>query len=207
MNLTLKEQLRFQKQAGIITESQYKRLLNEEDEQESANELIQAFKQSIQSIKQDATTIEPQDEELKEAALALTFGLIASAPGIIEALGDGVTAIKRWASGNPYAESSWGNTLKKYGHKLGDAYISGIASLLQAAFPDKYRLQNWEDKNSDLYKHAHGVYIAILAACAVAGVSALTDVHNIAALAGEGSLLGIKASEIQSLASKIAQAA
>lgn len=209
MDLTLKEKLDLQRTARIITEAQYNKLLNEAEkanEKESADALIQAFKQSIQSIKQDAKTIEPQEEDLNEA-LALTFGLIASAPGILEALGDGVTAIKRWASGNPYAESSWGNTLKKYGHKLGDAYISGIASLLQAAFPDKYRLQNWDDKNSDLYKHAHGVYIAILAACAVAGVSALTDVHNIAALAGEGSLLGIKASEIQSLASKIAQAA
>jgi len=32
MNLTLNEKLRFQKQAGIINESQYKKLLKEEEE-------------------------------------------------------------------------------------------------------------------------------------------------------------------------------
>jgi hypothetical protein len=198
MNLSLQEKLRFQKQAGIITLSEYNRLM-EEDE---TNDMIQVFKQSIHSIKQDAKTIEPQEEELQEG-LALTFGAIASAPGILEALGDATNYIVKYIKNDPSAETKFGNTLKKWGHKLHDAYVSGLASLLQAAFPDKYRNQNWDDKNSLLYKHAHGLYLTILSACAIAGVSSLADVHSLSTLAGEGGLLGIKASEIKAMAQKI----
>jgi len=197
MNLTLKEKIRFQKQAGIITLSEYNRLMEGESE-----DLIQAFKQSIQSIKQDAKTIEPQEEELQEG-LALTFGVIASAPGILEALGGAANSLVKYMKNDPYAETKFGNTLKKWGHELHDAYISGLASLLQAAFPDKYRLQNWEDKSSLLYKHAHGLYLTILSACAIATVSGLPDIHSLSTLATETGLLGIKASEIEAMAQKI----
>jgi len=197
MNLTLKEKIRFQKQAGIITLSEYNRLMEGESE-----DLIQAFKQSIQSIKQDAKTIEPQEEELQEG-LALTFGVIACAPGILEALGGAANSLVKYMKNDPYAETKFGNTLKKWGHELHDAYISGLASLLQAAFPDKYRLQNWEDKSSLLYKHAHGLYLTILSACAIATVSGLPDIHSLSTLATETGLLGIKASEIEAMAQKI----
>jgi hypothetical protein len=197
MNLTLKEKLRFQKQSGIITLSEYNRLMEGESE-----DLIQAFKQSIQSIKQDAKTIEPQEEELQEG-LTLTFGAIASAPGILEALGNATNNLVKYIKNDPSAETKFGNTLKKWGHELHDAYISGLASLLQAAFPDKYRLQNWEDKSSLLYKHAHGLYLTILSACAIATVSGLPDIHSLSTLATETGLLGIKASEIRDMAQKI----
>lgn len=197
MNLTLKERLDLQKQAKIITESQYNKLLKEE-----SGDLIQAFKQSIQSIKQDAKTIEPQEEELQEG-LALTFGAIASAPGILDALGNATNSIVKYIKNDPGAETKFGNTLKKWGHKLHDAYISGLASLLQNAFPDKYRNQNWDDKNTLLYKHAHGLYLTILSACAIATVSGLPDIHALSTLATETGLLGIKASEILDMAQKI----
>jgi hypothetical protein len=106
-------------------------------------------------------------------------------------------------TGDPYAESKFANTLKKWGHELHDAYIAGLSSLLQAAFPDKYRNQNWEDKNSLLYKHANGLYLTILSACAIVGVSSLADVQSLATLTTEFGLLGIKAAEIKAMAQKI----
>ena len=203
MNLTLKERLDLQRTARIITESQYNKLLKEE-EKVDPKDIIKAFKDSIQIIKQGESKItpSPKDGELDES-LMLTAGLIASAPGLLSILGKSVNGLVKFFSIGEYTTTVVGDVLKKWGEELEDAYIGGIGTLLQKAFPKKYQLQNVHDKSSELYDTSHFIYMSILAACALTGAAGLEHAHSILHIAGEGSLVGVKTKEILDLASKI----
>jgi len=203
MNLTLKERLDLQRTARIITESQYKKLLKEE-EQVDAKDIIKAFKDSIQIIKQGESKItpSPKDGELDES-LTLAAGLVASAPGLLSILGKSINGLVNFFSIGEYTTTIVGDVLKKWGEELEDAYIGGIGALLQKAFPEKYQLQNAHDKSSELYDMSHFIYMSLLAACALHGAAGLQHAHSLLAATGEGSLVGLKSKEILDLAAKI----
>jgi len=72
MNLTLNEKLRFQKQAGIINESQYKKLLKENEDEDE-----QAFSSYMYSIARETGITNVQycsDEEWDELKDAVKKG-------------------------------------------------------------------------------------------------------------------------------------
>jgi hypothetical protein len=195
------EFLRMQKLAGII---------NEEETQIDSiadKDAEQGLKQALSSLKSDLNSIKPspQDKEIKEG-VALTLGLIAGAPGLMNALGRSVNWVSKWFQKDKKTGTTVGNALKHWGHELEEAYIGIIGDMLKKAFPSKFGLQDVHDKTSTLYDAAHGIYASILVGAAVASGLGATEAHNIIAKGLEGGLGAFKTKEVVDLAQKIAAA-
>ena len=189
---------RMQQLAGLITEEETKvDPVADKDAEQGLKQALAALKAETNSIKPS-----PQDKEVKEG-VALTLGLIASAPGLINALGKGVNWVSKWFQKDKKTGTVVGNALKHWGHELEEAYIGIIGDMLKKAFPSTYGSQDVSDKSSALYDAAHGLYAALLIGAAVASGAGALEAHN-AIIAGlEGGLGSFKTAEVIDLARKI----
>lgn len=196
--MLIQEAKRFQKLAGIITEA-------EEAKAEQAIE--QGLKDLLGDLKSTVANIKPSPQDGKINELALTIaGLVAGAPGLMSVLGKGVDWITSKVSGGNIDKTVVGQALQKAGHNLEQAYVGLIADALKAAYPSLYTGQNVSDSNSDLYKKAHGIYAAILAAAAIGSGIEAANAVGLASKAIEGGLAAFKSAEVIQLAQKITAA-
>ena len=192
---------RMQKLAGIITEEEIQTDPTAEKNAE------QGLKQALASLKGEINSIKPspKDKEVTEGVV-LTLGLVASAPGLINALGKGVNWVSKWFQKDKQKGTVVGNALKKAGHELEEAYIGVIGDLLKKAFPSAYGSQDVTDKTSALYDAAHGIYAALLIGAAVASGTGALEAHSIIMAGLEGGASAFKTAEVIDLAQKIVAA-
>ena len=164
----------------------------------------QGLKQALAVLKSGASTVKPspQDGQVDEA-VGLTLGLIAGAPGLISLLGKTVNTVSSVFQKDKKKGTVVGNALKHFGHDLEGYYIGALGDILKKAFPKIYGQQDVKDHNSDLYKAAHGVYAAILAAAALSSGIGAAQAHSVTAAGLEGGLTAFKSSEVLALAQKI----
>jgi len=189
---------RMQQLAGLITEETKADPVADKNAEQGLKQALAVLKAETNSIKPS-----PQDKEVKEG-IALTLGLIASAPGLINALGKGVNWVSKWFQKDKKTGTVVGNALKHWGHELEEAYIGVIGDMLKKSFPSTYASQDVSDKSSALYDAAHGLYAALLIGAAVASGAGALEAHN-AIIAGlEGGLGSFKTAEVKDLARKIA---
>jgi len=195
------EFIRMQRLAGLITEEETKT----DPVADKAAE--QGLKQALSSLKSDINNIKPspQDKEIKEGA-ALTLGLIAGAPGLINALGKSVNWVSKWFQKDKKTGTTVGNALKHWGHELEEAYIGIIGDMLKKAFPSTYESQDVTDKTSTLYDAAHGLYAALLVGAALTSGMGAMQAHSQIVAGLEGGLGAFKTAEVIDLAKKIAAA-
>jgi len=197
--MLIQEAKRWQKLAGILTEE------TEQLDPVADKDAQVALKQALSMLQSGESTVKPspQDGELEEAA-GLALGLIVGAPGLINLLGKGVNAISGVFQKDKKQGTVVGNALKKWGHQLEGTYLKVIGDILIKAFPKTYTGQSVTDKNSSLYKTAHGVYAAMLAAAAISSGLGAAQAHSTVVAGLEGGLTAFKSSEVISLAQKIA---
>jgi len=196
----LNEVIRMKRLAGLLTEA-------EEAKEEVEAELEQGLEGFLGQLQSAAKSAEPspKDGELDEIALTLA-ALVASAPGLISALGKGVDWITNHYSVKDVDTTTVGTALQKAGHKLEHEYIESIAGWLKFAYPKKYGDQDPFDIKSDLHDKAHGIYAAVLGALAVSsGVEAIHAV-NLIIKGLEGGAAVFKTAEVIALAKQIAAA-
>jgi hypothetical protein len=193
----------------IIKEEIYKVLKESEPITDSKTEknIELGLKKALSILKAEANSIKPspKDGEIKEG-IGLTLGLIAGAPGLINALGKGVNYVSSFFQKDGKKGTVVGNALKKWGHQLEDAYIGIIGDMIKKAFPETYGSQDVHDKTTALYDAAHGVYASILVAAAISSGMGALEAHNAIVSGLEGGLAAFKGTEITGLASKIAAA-
>ena len=194
----INEAKRWQKLAGIITEAE-----TTQPDPVAEKDAEQGLKQALATLNSGISTIKPspKDGELKES---LTLGLIAGAPGLISLLGKATNGISSLFQKDKKKGTVVGNALKKWGHKLEENYITVIGTILLKSFPSAYSGQDVNDKSTALYDHAHGVYAAMLAAAAMSSGLGAAQAHSAIAAGLEGGLTAFKASEVVTLAQKIA---
>jgi hypothetical protein len=209
-NITLKEMKkplneefrRMQLLAGLITE-------NEEPQSDPVAEkdAEQGLKQALAVLKAETNSIKPspQDKEIKEG-VALTLGLVASAPGLINALGKSVNWVSKWFQKDKKKGTVVGNALKHWGHELEEAYLGVIGDMLKKAFPERFKLQDVNDKTSALYDLAHGIYASLLIGAAIASGAGAIEAHTKIVAGLEGGLGTFKTAEVIDLAKKISAA-
>jgi hypothetical protein len=203
-----KEFYKMQKLAGLITESQYHELTEEETQDpEALKDAEVGLKNALNTLKSGISTIKPspQDKELKEG-LALTAGLVAGAPGLLNLLGKAVNGVSSLFQKDGKKGTVVGNALKKWGHALEESYLGVIGSMLVKAFPTAYEGQDIHDKTSALYDAAHTIYAGLLTAAAISSGMAAASAHNAIATGLEGGLAAFKSAEVVDLAKKIAAA-
>jgi hypothetical protein len=193
----------------IIKEEIYK-VLNEGEQivdPKAEKDAELGLKKALAVLKAETNNIKPspQDKEIKEG-VGLTLGLIAGAPGLINALGKGVNWISSFFQKDEKKGTVVGNALKKWGHELEEAYIGIIGDMLKKAFPETYGSQDVHDNSSALYDAAHGIYASLLVAAAVSSGMGAAEAHSAIASGLEGGLAAFKGSEITGLATKIAAA-
>ena len=166
------------------------------------------LKQALSILQSGETSVKPspQDGKVDEAA-GLALGLVAGAPGLVQLLGKGVNAISGIFQKDKKQGTVVGNALKKWGHQLEETYLGVIGDILIKAFPKTFTGQNIKDHNSSLYKTAHGVYAAILAAAAISSGIGAAQAHSATAAGLEGGLSAFKSSEVLALAQKIVPSA
>ena len=134
------EILLLQKRAGIITESQYKELLFEE---ELGQDLTDELKQLASQLKSAASSakVSPKDGELEEVFFTVASAIVG-APGMLSFLGkaaDGIAdVIKKGTDsavfkadtykkgGSANIPPSIGNGLRKAGRALEEVYLESL---------------------------------------------------------------------------------
>lgn len=204
-----KEFLRMQQLAGLITESEYKHNIEEEEAQdpEALKDAEAGLKSALNTLKSGVNTIKPspQDKELKES-IALTVGLIAGAPGLLSLLSKAVNGISSLFQDDNKKGTVVGNALKKWGHVLEESYLGIIGAMVVKAFPTVYKGQDVHDKTTPLYDAAHTIYAGILTAAAVTSGMGALKAHNIIISGLEGGLAAFKSTEVVNLALKIVAA-
>ena len=200
--MLIQEAKRLQQLAGITTEAEAEAAqadpAAEKDAQAGLNQALAILQSGENSVKPS-----PQDGKVDEA-VGLALGLVAGAPGLIGLLGKGVNAMSSIFQKDKKQGTVVGNALKKMGHQLEESYLKVIGEILIKAFPKTFAGQNIKDHNSNLYKTAHGVYAAMLAAAAISSGMGAFQAHSTVASGLEGGLTAFKSKEIISLAQKIA---
>lgn len=195
----IQEAKRFQYLAGIIKEADNQvDQVADKDAQQGLSAALNILKSGANSIQ-----ISPKDGEVDEA-IALTLGLVAGAPGLISLAGKAVNSISSVFQKDKKQGTIVGNALKHWGHQLEESYLDVIAATLLKAFPKKFAGQDVNDKSSQLYRTAHGVYAAILTAAAISSGLGAVEAHSTISAGLEGGLSAFKSSEVVALAQKIA---
>jgi hypothetical protein len=196
----IQEAKRFQQLAGIITEAEATPV-----DPAANKDAEQGLKMALNMLKSGADTMKPspKDGEIDEAA-GLVFGLVAGAPGLINLAGKAVNGISAIFQKDKKKGTVVGNALKHWGHQLEEAYISAIADILKAVYPQTFGNQSVEDKSSALYDAAHNVYAAILLAAAISSGMGAADASSTILKGLEGGLSAFKTSEVVAIAQKVA---
>jgi hypothetical protein len=196
--MLIQEAKRLQQLAGITEVETSIDPVADKDAQVGLKQALSMLQSGEDSIKPS-----PQDGKVDEAA-GLALGLVAGAPGLVSLLGKGVNVISGVFQKDKKQGTVVGNALKKWGHQLEETYLKVIGDILMKAFPKTYAGQSITDKNSSLYKTAHGVYAAMLAAAAISSGIGAAQAHSTVVAGLEGGLTAFKTSEVVSLAQKIA---
>ncbi len=196
--MLIQEAKRWQQLAGIITEAEQVDPVADKDAEQGLKLALNMLKSGANSVQ-----LSPNDGEIDEAA-GLALGLIAGAPGLINLAGKAVNGIASIFQKDKKQGTAVGNALKHWGHQLEEAYVDAIGVILQKSFPKKFKGQEVQDKSSQLYDAAHGVYAAILAAAAISSGMGAVDAHTAIVKGLEGGLSAFKTSEVIALAQKIA---
>jgi hypothetical protein len=170
---------------------------------EAEQDAKQGLNGALALLQQGASTIKPSPKD-GELAESMTLGLIVGAPGIISLLGKGVNGMSSLFQKDKKSGTVVGNALKKFGHSLEHKYIDVIGGMVKVAFPKRYGEQDANDKSTELYKVAHGIYAAMLVAAAVSSGAEAVEAHNLIAKGLEGGLSAFKSAEVVGLAQKIA---
>jgi len=170
---------------------------------EAEQDAKQGLNGALALLQQGANTIKPspKDGQLEES---MTLGLIVGAPGIISLLGKGVNGMASLFQKDKKSGTVVGNALKKFGHSLEHKYIDVIGGMVKAAFPKRYGQQDVNDKTTELYKVAHGIYASMLVAAAASSGLEAAKAHSLIGSGLEGGLSAFKSSEVVDLAKKIA---
>ena len=170
-------------------------------------ELEKAMQQVGQQIATAAKNVKPSNddkpEDVNEVGVTLALTAIAGAPGLIELLGKAVNFIGKVLGKKDGTEV--GNWLTKIGHKFENFYIASIGGWIKAAFPQKFKDQDPNDVSSSLHDYAHGIYLGILGALAIASGIEAYKAAKLAVTATEGSLGVIKIAEVAKLSKEIAK--
>ena len=170
---------------------------------EAEQDAKQGLNGALALLQQGTSTIKPSPKD-GELAESMTLGLIVGAPGIISLLGKGVNGMSSLFQKDKKSGTVVGNALKKFGHSLEHKYIDVIGGMVKVAFPKRYGEQDANDKSTELYKVAHGIYAAMLVAAAVSSGAEAVEAHNLIAKGLEGGLSAFKSAEVVGLAQKIA---
>lgn len=170
---------------------------------EAEQDAKQGLNGALTLLQQGTSTIKPSPKD-GELAESMTLGLIVGAPGIISLLGKGVNGMSSLFQKDKKSGTVVGNALKKFGHSLEHKYIDVIGGMVKVAFPKRYGEQDANDKSTELYKVAHGIYAAMLVAAAVSSGAEAVEAHNLIAKGLEGGLSAFKSAEVVGLAQKIA---
>ena len=223
MNYIITEEtLLLQKRAGIITESQYKKLLFEV---ELGQDLEVELKQLASQLKSAAANAKPspKDGELDEVVLTIA-SIIVGAPGIMSFLGKAVDGIadvlkkgtdsaifkvdtyKKGGSANIPLSTYVGNGLRKAGHALEEVYLESLGGWLKAAYPKTYEGQDVKDPKSKLHDDANKIYAGLLIAGAAAAGFEAINAADIIVKGLEGGAVALKTKEVADIAQKIAAA-
>lgn len=170
---------------------------------EAEQDAKQGLNGALALLQQGTSTIKPSPKD-GELAESMTLGLVVGAPGIISLLGKGVNGMSSLFQKDKKSGTVVGNALKKFGHSLEHKYIDVIGGMVKVAFPKRYGEQDANDKSTELYKVAHGIYAAMLVAAAVSSGAEAVEAHNLIAKGLEGGLSAFKSAEVVGLAQKIA---
>ena len=170
---------------------------------EAEQDAKQGLNGALALLQQGTSTIKPSPKD-GELAESMTLGLIVGAPGIISLLGKGVNGMSSLFQKDKKSGTVVGNALKKFGHSLEHKYIDVIGGMVKVAFPKRYGEQDANDKSTELYKVAHGIYAAMLVAAAVSSGAEAMEAHNLISKGLEGGLSAFKSAEVVGLAQKIA---
>lgn len=198
---------RFKQLAGLLTEAEIASTIDKEagSDPTADKDAEQGLKAALNTLKSGASSVKPSPEDGKiDEAAGLVLGLVAGAPGLISLTGKAVNGISALFQKDKKKGTVVGNALKHWGHELEEAYIGAIADILKKIYPKSFGNQSIEDKTSQLYDAAHSIYAAILAAAAISSGMGAMDAHNLIAKGLEGGLSAFKASEVATLAQKIA---
>lgn len=170
---------------------------------EAEQDAKQGLNGALALLQQGTSTIKPSPKD-GELAESMTLGLVVGAPGIISLLGKGVNGMSSLFQKDKKSGTVVGNALKKFGHSLEHKYIDVIGGMVKVAFPKRYGEQDANDKSTELYKVAHGIYAAMLVAAAVSSGAEAVEAHNLISKGLEGGLSAFKSAEVVGLAQKIA---
>jgi hypothetical protein len=203
--MLIQEAKRLQKLAGITTEVETQPQQSQQADPVAEKDAQAGLKQALSMLQSGENSVKPspQDGKVDEVA-GLALGLVVGAPGLITLLGKGVNAISGVFQKDKKQGTTVGNALKKWGHQLEESYLKVIGEILIKAFPKTFEGQDIKDHNSNLYKVAHGVYAAMLAAAAISSGVAAAQAHSMTAVGLEGGLASFKSGEVVQLAQKIA---
>jgi len=199
---------RMQKLAGLITESEYKESLNEE-EQINDPEIDAAMKAGLSSLTSDGASLDEikdneHPQELNESILALIGSGLLAAPKILEWMGKAIAFISK-----PFMKNKDENTvaekIKHFAHKWEKVYIKAIVWVVKKT---KFVKDIWMNKDGNIDEQklltvAKYIYAGILAIAMGNAVGTVLGPASPIIKAIEGSLGTVKAVEIAQIASKV----
>jgi len=205
--LLSEEFCRMQKLAGLITESEYKKLL--EEEQTNDSEIDAAMKAGLSSLTSDGASLDEikdneHPQELNESILALIGSGLLAAPKILEWMGKAIAFISK-----PFMKNKDENTVAKkiehFAHKWEKVYIKAIMWVVKKT---KFVKDIWMNKNGNVDEQklltvAKYIYAGILAIAMGNAIGAVLGPASPIIKAIEGSLGTVKAVEIAQIASKV----
>ena len=173
----------------------FRKFLNEADEQQLENEMDEAFASLIGALKKAATASEESEEQLQEVD-PVTVGLVGTSlvlagPQILEILGEWINKLSKkmnseWANSEwaqaDYEGADLGNWLIEVSEALHKKYTAPIEWILKKIWPDM--------SEENVHKVADRLFHLIVAGFLVAsGYGALKALKAYLVGAGTGSLV------------------
>ena len=202
----MNEQLKLQLRAGLLTESQYMQLKEEEEKSEKLLDLLKNGMDKVvdgieKEFKEEA---EGEDKELKEGFLTIASIAIAMPAilGLISKFGKWAGAtVSKLLGKKPDEESAYQEWMKKLGNiadELHHLYMAPIKAIVKKFVKD--------EKKADKITHVifHLIVAGFLIASGVTAVKAF-QAKNITLTTLEGALTAIKSGEISTFISEFAE--
>jgi len=120
----------------------FRKFLNEADEQQLENEMDEAFASLINSLEKVAiaSDSEESEEQLQELGAVATTGLVLATPQMLEILGEWINWFSKrmsseWAQAD-HEGTDIGNWLIKFSEKLHHKYTAPLEWILKKSWPD-----------------------------------------------------------------------
>jgi hypothetical protein len=202
----MNEQLKLQRLAGILTESQYMQLKEEEEKEEKLLDLLKNGMDKVvggieKEFKEEA---EGEDKELNEGFLTIASIAIAMPAilGLISKFGKWAgNTIGKLLGKKPDKESDYQEWMKKLGNiadELHHLYMAPIKSIVKKFVKD--------EKKADKITHVifHLIVAGFLIASGVTAVKAF-QAKNVSLTTLEGALTAIKTGEVSTFIGEFAE--